>query len=154
MKKESKIAAKQAMGTSKGVSPISGVAPPKERRFGEKNGNPRHNGAWKKEDCARFKLEKMMKLTSDELRAVLADEDAPEFERAIADIIIAVRKDTNDAGTPIPAHQRFQALEKMINQVYGSPAQTQVTVDAGSMEEKEKSGFIKGVFIPKEDENV
>ena len=44
-------------------------------------------------------------------------------------------------------------IEKIINQVYGSPAQTQVTVDAGSMEEKEKSGFIKGVFIPKGNDN-
>lgn len=128
--------------------------PPKDTQFGGPRSNQNKGGHWKKEDTPRFKLEKMMKLTSDELYAVLRDEDAPEFERAIADIIIAVRKDANDAGTPIPAHQRFQALEKMINQVYGSPAQTQVTVDAGSMEEKEKSGFIKGVFIPKEDENV
>ena len=43
------------------VSPISGVAPPKERQFGQPNGNKRHSGAWKKEDTARYKLEQMMK---------------------------------------------------------------------------------------------
>lgn len=60
--------------TKPGVSPISGVAPPENRQFGKKDGNPRNNGAWKKEDTARYKLEQMMKLSEVELDA--------EFERS------------------------------------------------------------------------
>lgn len=36
-----------------------GIVPPVDKRFGQPNGNPRHNGAWKKEDTARYKLEQM-----------------------------------------------------------------------------------------------
>ena len=127
--------------------------PPKDTQFGGPRGNQNKGGHWKKEDCARFKLEKMLVLKDDELEAVQNDPEAPSFEKAIASIILQAKDDTDASGTPRAAALRFQAIEKMINQVYGSPAQTQVTVDAGSMEEKEKSGFIKGVFIPKGNDN-
>ena len=122
--------------------------PPKETQFGGPRGNQNKGGHWKKEDTPRYKLEKMITLKDDELQAIQNDPDAPSFEKAIASIILQAKDDTDASGTPRAAALRFQAIEKMINQVYGSPAQTQVTVDAGSMEEKEKSGFIKGVFIP------
>lgn len=126
--------------------------PPKNRQFGQPEGNiPQRS--WKKESTPRYKLEKMMTLKDDELQAVQNDPEAPSFEKAIASIILQAKSDTDASGTPRAAALRFQAIEKMINQVYGSPAQTQVTVDAGSMEEKEKSGFIKGVFIPKGGDN-
>ena len=48
--------------------------------------------------------------------------------------------DVNDEGNPLPAHQRIKTIESLINQVYGTPAQTQVTVSA-DMEEKEKAGL-------------
>lgn len=96
------------MGTNNGVSPISGVAPPKERRFGEKNGNPRHNGAWKKEDTARYKLEQMLKLTEPELRELAQDNEAPLFERKLATCI---------------AKGQWKEIEGMMNQVYGQPKQ-------------------------------
>lgn len=121
--------------------------PPKNRQFGQPEGNPTQR-SWKKEDTPRYKLEKMITLKDDELETIKNDPDAPSFEKAIASIILQAKDDTDASGTPRAAALRFQAIEKMINQVYGSPAQTQVTVDAGSMEEKEKSGFIKGVFIP------
>lgn len=101
-KKSFKKATKQA------VSPRSGVAPPKERQFGQPNGNPRHNGAWKKEDTARYKLEKMMQMTEEELIQVAQDTNAPYFERRIARCI-----NTAD----------WKGLESMINQVYGYPKQ-------------------------------
>ena len=63
----------QATKQAKGVSPISGVAPPKANQFGQPNGNPRHNGAWKKEDTPRYKLEQMLKLDKAELEAILND---------------------------------------------------------------------------------
>lgn len=142
---KNKLATKQAK-----VSPISGTAPPEDRQFGKKNGNPRHNGAWKKEDTPRYKLERMITLDKGELEAIIADDKAPEFERGMADIIIQIRYDEDAEGTKRPAAQRFQAMEKMINQVYGQPAQTTVNLNT-EIDEKEKSGFIKGVFIPEGD---
>lgn len=134
-------------------SPVNGVVPPKDRRFGQPNGNPRHNGAWKKEDTPRYKLERMITLDKGELEAIIADDKAPEFERGMADIIMQIRYDEDAEGTKRPAAQRFQAMEKMINQVYGQPAQTTVNLNT-EIDEKEKSGFIKGVFIPQGEKNV
>jgi hypothetical protein len=90
------------------VSPISGVAPPVDKQFGQPNGNPRHNGAWKKEDSARYKLEQMLKLPEEELRAVATDKEAPLFERKLATCI---------------AKGNWKEIEGMMNQVYGQPKQ-------------------------------
>lgn len=95
------------------VSPISGVAPPANRQFGKEGGNPRHNGAWKKEDTPRFKLEQMLKLSEEELRAILDDKEAPLFERRLARSILT--------------ENEFKTTEAMINQVYGAPKQVQET---------------------------
>lgn len=85
-----------------------GVIPPVERRFGQPNGNPRHNGAWKKEDSARFKLEQMIKLSEAELRDLAQDKDAPLFERKLATCI---------------AKGQWKEIEGMMNQIYGQPKQ-------------------------------
>lgn len=91
-----------------------GQMPPKERQFGQPNGNPRHNGAWKKEDTARYKLEQMLKLSEDELRKVATDKDAPLFERKLATCI---------------AKGQWKEIEGMMNQVYGQPKQSVETID-------------------------
>ena len=96
------------------VSPRSGVAPPVERQFGKKNGNPRHNGAWKKEDTPRFKLEQMMKMTEQELLEIYDNKEAPYFERKLARAI--------NQGD-------WKVIEAMINQVYGQPKQSVETID-------------------------
>jgi hypothetical protein len=85
-----------------------GVAPPKERQFGQPNGNPRNNGAWKKEDTARYKLEQMMKLSEVELDAVKDNPDSPMFERKLAKAIL---------------DGEWKEIESMMNQVYGQPKQ-------------------------------
>lgn len=85
-----------------------GTIPPVERQFGQPNGNPRHNGSWKKEDTARYKLEQMLKLSEAELLALVEDKDAPNFERKLADCI-----NKGDWAT----------LAGMMNQVYGMPKQ-------------------------------
>lgn len=85
-----------------------GTVPPAERQFGQPNGNPRHNGAWKKEDAARYKLEQMLKLSEAELSALAGDKDAPYFERKLAGCI---RKGD------------WATLAGMMNQVYGMPKQ-------------------------------
>lgn len=66
----------------------------------------RHNGAWKKEDTARYKLEQMLKLSEGELRSLAQDADAPLFERKLATCI---------------AKGQWKEIEGMMNQVYGYP---------------------------------
>ena len=85
-----------------------GVVPPKERQFGQPNGNPRNPGGWKKADTARYKLEQMLKLSEAELLALADDKDAPYFERKLAGCI---RKGD------------WATLAGMMNQVYGMPKQ-------------------------------
>lgn len=93
--------------------------PPKEYQFGQPHGNPRHNGCWRKEDTARYKLEQMTKMTEDELSAVIENKDAPCFERRIARAI----KDSE-----------WHTIESMINQVYGKPKETSETILKGEIE--------------------
>ena len=78
----------------------------------------RHNGAWKKEDTPRFKLEQMMKLSADELRKVAEDKDAPLFEQKLA---IAIK------------NGQWREIKEMIQEVYGKP---QENVDVTSKGEK------------------
>ena len=125
----------------------------KKTRFGGEKGNPQGRGFWNIKATPRAKLERMITLSRLELDEIRNNEEAPEFERGMADIIIQIRYDEDRDGTKRPAVQRFQAMEKMINQVYGQPAQTTVNLNS-DMDEKEKSGFIKGVFIPKGENSV
>ena len=69
----------------------------------------RHNGAWKKEDTPRFKLEQMMKLSADELRKVAESKDAPLFERKLA---TAINKG------------QWREIKEMIQEVYGKPKES------------------------------
>jgi len=103
-----KARAKTAYTQAKKGSPLNGVVPPVDKQFGKPNGNPQGRGFWKKEDTARYKLEQMMKLTSQELQKVAADNDAPLFERKLARSIYK---------------GEWREIESMINQVYGSPKQ-------------------------------
>lgn len=88
--------------------------PPKEHQFGQVNANPRHNGAWKKTDTARYKLEQMLKLDEDELKLVFNDPKSSLFERKLAECIM---------------NGDWKVLEGMMNQVYGQPKQKVETVD-------------------------
>lgn len=82
--------------------------PPVKNQFGQPNGNPRHNGAWKKEDTARYKLEQMLKMSESELDSLASDSEAPLFERKLATCI---------------AKGQWKEIEGMMNQVYGAPKQ-------------------------------
>lgn len=75
--------------------------------FGSRPEN-RHNGAWKKEDTPRFKLEQMMKLSKAELQEVIDDDSAPLFEQKLA---TAIREGN------------WQVIKEMTEQVYGRAAQ-------------------------------
>lgn len=69
----------------------------------------RHNGSWKKEDTARYKLEKMMKMTEAEIVQIANDQNAPLFERRIARSLLK--------------ENEWKTTEAVINQVYGTPKQ-------------------------------
>ena len=101
--KQSNSTTKQVKGQGKlkNGNPINVSA-----QFGQPNGNPRHNGAWKKEDTARYKLEQMLKLSEAELKALAFDQEAPLFERKLANCI---------------ATGKWREIEGMMNQVYGQP---------------------------------
>jgi len=89
--------------------------PPKNRQFGQPDGNKRGRGFWRREDTPRYKLEQMMKLDEDELRVIIRDADAPMFERQLAKWIIK---------------GDWKVIESQLNQVYGLPKQTQdITAD-------------------------
>lgn len=99
-------------------------------QFGQPNGNPRHNGAWKKEDTARYKLEQMLKLSESELKDVTVNKEAPLFERKLAMCI---------------AKGNWKEIEGMMNQVYGQPKQKiETTVTAPKplvdLTERKKNG--------------
>ena len=89
--------------------------PPKNRQFGQPEGNKRGRGFWRQEDTPRYKLEQMMKLDEDELRVIIGDHDAPMFERQLAKWLIK---------------GDWKVIESQINQVYGAPKQqTETTLD-------------------------
>lgn len=119
--------AEKAKTQANGVSPISGVAPPKAKQFGQPGGNPQGRGFWKREATPRFKLERMITLSAAELQTIKDDANAPAFEQAMADIILQAKTDQDKDGTPRPAAMRFNAIGDMIDQIYGKPKQVQET---------------------------
>lgn len=94
------------MGTK---SEVGYGKPPKDRQFGQPNGNPRRKGMWDVTSTPRFKLEKMMELSLAEINAIADDADAPLFERKLANAII---------------DGDWKIIEGMTNQVYGYPKQS------------------------------
>lgn len=102
------------MGANDGASPISGVAPPKERRFGEKNGNPRHNGAWKKEDTLRYKWERILEMDNNELAEVLKDPKCGRVEKMTAEVLL---------DNEMKSTEKIAVLDKLATQIYGQPKQ-------------------------------
>lgn len=106
---DKKTTTKQEKPTLKNGNPINEAA-----QFGKPNGNPRHNGAWKKEDTIRYKWEQMLKMDDEELRAVLLDQKASRVEHMTAEVLLA-----NDMK---PTDKLF-AMTQFANQIYGMPKQ-------------------------------
>lgn len=104
-----KTTTKQEKPTLKNGNPINEAT-----QFGKPNGNPRHNGAWKKEDTLRFKWEQMLKLDDAELETVLANPKASRVEHMTAEILLDK--------TMRPA-EKMSILATLSNQIYGMPKQ-------------------------------
>jgi len=69
----------------------------------------RHNGAWKKEETARYKLELIIKMSDTELQELIDDLTTPRFDKNMA---VAVQ------------NGQWKELDSMINQVYGKPKES------------------------------
>lgn len=89
--------------------------------FGDNPQNINLSGHWKKEDTPRYKLEKMMAMTEDELQEIVKDKNASYFERTLA--LAMSQKD-------------WKTIREMIHEVYGTP---KASVDLTSGGEKIKT---------------
>ncbi len=101
--------------TKPGDYEVGNKKPPKNRQFGQPEGNPRHNGAWRKEDTLRYKLQQVSKMTADELQALLDDPNVGEFEKNAARTILEM--------VGLEPNKRWQILEGLTNQDGGYPKQ-------------------------------
>lgn len=93
-------------------SPINGqVLPDGFEKYPER----RHNGAWKKEDTLRYKLQQVAKMTTKELEALLHDESVGEFEKNTAHTILQM--------SHLDPEKRWRVIEGLVNQDSGYPKQ-------------------------------
>lgn len=89
--------------------------PPKNRQFGQKDGNPRGRGFWKKEESLRWKLQQVAKMTTEELQDLLSNPEVGEFEKNAARTILEMGG--------LDPNRRWQILEGLTNQDSGFPKQ-------------------------------
>lgn len=123
---------------------VGNKRPPKERQFGQPNGNPRHNGSWHKEDTPRYKIEQMMKMSDKELSDIRADENKQSFERSYANILLLMRTATDVD----EAAKASKALNEVIHEVYGKMPEMQITVEADKDTQEEANKIIRGFALP------
>lgn len=112
-------------------SPINGQVLPDGF---EKHPERRHNGAWKKEDTLRFKLQQVAKMTNEELKALINDPTAGEFEKNSARTILDM--------SGLEPEKRWRVLEGLTNQDSGYPKQQveQHNIELKSILPKPKKG--------------
>lgn len=91
-----------------------GVPINKATQFGQPNGNPRHNGAWKKEDTLRYKWERILEMEDTELREVLKDPKCGRVEKMTAEVLL---------DNEMKSTEKIAVLDKLATQIYGQPKQ-------------------------------
>lgn len=91
-----------------------GVPINKATQFGQPNGNPRHNGAWKKEDTLRYKWERILEMADDELNEVLKDPKCGRVEKMTAEVLL---------DNEMKSTEKIAVLDKLATQIYGQPKQ-------------------------------
>ena len=89
--------------------------PPKERQFGQPNGNPRGHGFFKVEDTPRAKLEKIITLTDEELEKIIANKASSTFEKTLASTLL---------DNTLKSAEKWKIAREMIDEVYGYPKQS------------------------------
>jgi len=138
---------KKATKQAKGVSPISGVAPPKHTQFGQPGGNPRHNGAWKKENTPRGKLEKLLnEVTVGEFMEQIADNDDTNVDMTLGDMLMSARVNRaikRDPDNPGKIEVDEKSLDSLLYFVYGSKSENDMNLKA-----EDGVPLIKGFVIP------
>lgn len=105
----------QAKGKLKNGNPINVSA-----QFGQPNGNPRHNGAWKKEDTLRYKWEQTLKMSDEELKAIIKDKTSERVMKMTAEALLS---------QTMKPMEKIEVLNKLATQVYGQPKQSVETID-------------------------
>lgn len=88
--------------------------PPVKNQFGQPGGNPRHNGAWKKEDTVRYKWERILEMADDELHEVLKDPKCGRVEKMTAEVLL---------DNEMKSTEKIAVLDKLATQIYGQPKQ-------------------------------
>lgn len=91
-----------------------GVPINKATQFGQPNGNPRHNGAWKKEDTLRYKWERILEMEDGELQEVLKDPKCGRVEKMTAEVLL---------DDEMKSTEKIAVLDKLATQIYGQPKQ-------------------------------
>lgn len=94
---------------------VGNKKPPKNRQFGQPEGNPQGRGFWKKENTLRWKLQQVAKMTEPELNELLNNSDVGEFEKNAARTILEM--------SGLDPNKRWQVLEGLTNQDSGYPKQ-------------------------------
>lgn len=100
------------------------------------NPQNRSSGHWKKADSPRYKLEQMMKLSEDELKAISKDKTQPLFEKKLADAIL---------------NGDWKTIREMVHEVYGTPKQS---VDVTSGGNELKPTLVQFVYGPDDSTNT
>lgn len=85
-----------------------------ETQFGGPRANPRHNGAWKKEDTLRYKWEQIIKMTDAELEELLKDPTIGRVEQMTAEVLLS---------RSMKPTEKIAVLDKLATQIYGQPKQ-------------------------------
>lgn len=138
---------KKATKQGKGVSPISGVAPPKHTQFGQPGGNPRHNGAWKKENTPRGKLEKLLnEVTVGEFMEQIQSNDDTNVDMTLGDMLMSARVNRaikRDPDSPGKIEVDEKSLDSLLYFVYGSKSENDMKLSDG-----DGKPLIKGFVIP------
>ena len=111
----SKVKKPTKKSQNSGKSKVGYKNPPKERQFGQPNGNPRGHGFFKVEDTARAKLEKMITLKDDELLKIFSNQATPTFEKNIAQVMLA---------EGLKPREKWSIIREMIDEIYGYPKQS------------------------------
>lgn len=107
--------------------------PPKNRQFGQPEGNPRRKGVWDITQTPRYWLENMMEMSEEELQKIYDNEAEPFFRRKLAKCI----KDGE-----------WKEIREMIQEVYGRVPEIQITVEADDKTKEEASKIIRGFALP------